>query len=78
MKIIIIILIVALSFMAYEVYKPEIKFYPVGDNGGIIPYYTNPNMAKCDICGKDTLIFKVDSKGRKVCNQCYRTRFVDK
>ena len=75
MKYIIIILIIALALVSYKLLTPELKFYPEGDIGTQIPYFTAAPMVKCDICGKETMLFKVDTKHRKICNRCYLTRF---
>ena len=74
MKYIIIVLIIAVVLLGYKVFTPELEFYPKGTMGNMTPYYTNLSMAKCDICGRETSIYKVDSKNRTWCNDCYRNR----
>ena len=75
MKYLIIILVIALALVGYKAFQPELKFYPEGDIGTQIPYFTDLAMAECDICGEGSMLFKVDSKHRKVCNKCYLYKF---
>ncbi len=79
MKYIIIILIIAVGFLGYEVYKPELKFYPKGDSGIKVPYYTDMSLRTiCDFCGEATPLHKVDSRDRIWCSTCYRTKILNR
>lgn len=73
MKYIIIILIIAVGFLGYEIYKPEMKYFPEGDFGDKTRYYTDTaGKLICYICNKIAWLYKIDSKGRIIGNDCYR------
>ena len=73
MKYIIILLIIAIGFLGYEVYKPELIYYPEGDMGSKIPYFTeHSGLWTCYICGETATVYKVDSRDRIICNLCYQ------
>ena len=53
-----------------------LKFRPTGSLGTATPYYADYNLkTKCSICKKDTVLFKIDNKGRKICPVCYKKHF---
>jgi len=49
------------------------KYYPQGDNGRTTPYLSGTvNTPNCSLCKKQAWLFKIDSKGRIICDACYR------
>ena len=50
-----------------------LKYYPKGNLGTAVPYYQNISEdLKCYHCGSTAYIFKKDSKGRIICDDCHR------
>ena len=73
MKYITIILVIVVGFLGYEVYKPELKYYPEGDVGKRTIYYTDLSIQTiCSMCGEKSILYKVDSKKRIICNLCWQ------
>jgi len=69
MRYILIIILLVLGGCA------PLRHYPEGVMGDITPYYTDGSFTKvCHMCGENTTLFKKDSKGRIICNVCYRTK----
>ena len=72
MKYIVIILTIALIIVGIKSFQHEVKFYPEGDVGNRVPYFTDFNMAECNLCGLKSTLFKIDSRQRKICPKCYK------
>ncbi len=53
-----------------------LTYSPGGDQAGKrgreIQYYNSMRPHKCNKCKQDIYLYKVDSKDRIICNDCYR------
>ena len=76
MKTLIVILIIFIAVIGWFALKPELKFFPEGNMGELVPFYSDLSCSIiCGMCGETTPLYKVDSRNRIVCNECYRTHY---